>query len=79
MSFHFVSLMIPNWCLSHVWEQVHCVARWSRSYKPYPHSMLVESVKLSKNKKIRLLGLKCMEGNEFSLLFTYMWSLNYML
>lgn len=41
--------------------------------------MLAESIKLDKNKKIRHSGLKRMEWNEFSFLFTHMWSLNHTL
>lgn len=30
---HFLSLMTPDWFVSHVWEQVKCFARWLCSYR----------------------------------------------
>lgn len=41
LSVHFLLLMTPNWCVSRVWKQVKCVARWLQSYKNHilPHCL----------------------------------------
>lgn len=75
LSLHFLSLMTPNWCVSHVWEQVKCVARWLCSHKSHIFTALpVDSFNHHKNKKIRHLGLKCVEESRLTylcLLFNY--------